>query len=157
MDTAGISEIRQEILSLPPKKVVELCMQLARYKKENKELLSFLLFEAHDLQGFVEKVKSETEEQFRELPKANAYLTRKSLRKILRMLGKYARQTASREAAIEMLLHFCMTLKNSGLLATNSKAFAALFEQQLKKIRQLTLQVAEDLQADYLKQLTFLQ
>ena len=45
MKFASLSEIRKELQMLPPKRLQELCLRIARYKKENKELLAFLLFE----------------------------------------------------------------------------------------------------------------
>src|SRR3978361_680261 len=113
MKSAGISEIKQELTTLSAKKVLELCLRLAKYKKENKELLSYLLFDAHDEQTFIENVKKEIDEHFSELPKANWYFTKKSLRKILRAIGKYSRHTGTKESAIEMLIYFCFKLKSS--------------------------------------------
>src|SRR5215212_10093455 len=104
MKAAGISQIKDELITLTPKKLLDLCLQLARYKKENKELLSYLLFEAHDQHGFVENVKKEINEQFIELPKSNWYFTKKSLRKILRSINKYSRYMGTKESAIEMLI-----------------------------------------------------
>jgi len=57
--TYGLQDIKKEIQHLPPGQVAELVLRLARYKKDNKELLAYLLFEAHDEQAFVEKVKAE--------------------------------------------------------------------------------------------------
>ena len=81
MKTATISELKEELSVLPSKTLQELCLRLARYKKENKDLLTYMLFEAQNEQGFISAVKKETEEQFAELPKANWHGTKKSLRK----------------------------------------------------------------------------
>ena len=48
MKAASISEIKTELKGLPPAQLTELCLRLARFKKENKELLTYLLFEAND-------------------------------------------------------------------------------------------------------------
>ena len=45
MKAATINELKQELQNIPPAKVTELCLRLARFKKENKELLTYLLFE----------------------------------------------------------------------------------------------------------------
>ena len=67
MNPASIDDIKNELKQLPPKKVLELTLRLARFKKENKELLTYLLFESHDeagyikmLQADIEKVRSES-------------------------------------------------------------------------------------------------
>ena len=153
MKAAGISEIKDELITLPPKKILDLCLQLTRYKKENKELLSYLLFEAHDQHAFVENVKKEINEQFIELPKSNWYFTKKSLRKILRAISKYSRYTGTKESAIEMLIHFCTKLKASGISFNKNQALSKLYSQQLKKIETLMKSIHEDLHFDYKKQL----
>ena len=51
MRSASVHEIKQELLTLKPAELVELCLRLAKFKKENKELLNYLLFEAQDEQG----------------------------------------------------------------------------------------------------------
>ena len=153
MKAASINELKQELITLPPKKVLELCLRLARFKKENKELLSYLLFEAHDEQAYVESIKKEIDDQFLDLPKANMYLIKKGLRKILRSILKYSKHTAAKESEAEMLIHFCKNLINSGIRFRANKALSNLFDQQVKKLNTLVDLVHEDLRFDYKKQL----
>ena len=47
----GLQHIKKEIQHLPTEQLAELMLRLARYKKENKELLTYLLFESHDEPG----------------------------------------------------------------------------------------------------------
>jgi len=153
MKSASINELKQELLTLPPKKVLELCLRLAKFKKENKELLNYLLFEADNEQGYLESIKLEMDEQFEALPKANWYLAKKSLRKILRSISKYSKHTTIKESEVEMLLHFCNSLKSSGIRYRSYKALSALYDSQLKKLNGLIEQVHEDLRFDYKRQL----
>lgn len=157
MKAASINELKLELLTLPPKKVLELCLRLARFKKENKELLSYLLFDAHDEESYVESIKKEMDEQFAELPKGNWYLAKKALRKILKGVSKYGKHMSTKESEVEMLLHFCLRLKNSGIRFRSYKALSGLYDQQLKKLNTLVGQVHEDLIFDYKKQLEQLQ
>jgi hypothetical protein len=64
MKAASINEIKKELGELDAKALRDICMRLAKYKKENKELLTYLLFEAHDEAGYVNAVKSEMDELF---------------------------------------------------------------------------------------------
>ena len=153
MKAASINELKQELVNLPPKKVLELCLRLAKFKKENKELLSYLLFEAHDEQGYVESIKKEINDQFWDLSRANMYIIKKGLRKILRSILKYSKHTANKESEVEMLIHFCINIKNSGIRFRSNKALSNLYDQQLKKLNTLVEQVHEDLRFDYKKQL----
>ena len=40
--------IKKELHHLSSDKLMELCLRLSRFKKENKELLTYLLFESHN-------------------------------------------------------------------------------------------------------------
>ena len=153
MKAASLSELKQELISLPPKTVLELCLRLAKFKKENKELLSFLLFEAHNEEAYVQDIKKEIDDSFWNLPRGSMYIIKKGLRKILRSISKYSKHTAKKESELEMLIHFCVNLNNSGIRFRNNKSLSNLYDQQLKKLNVLVQQVHEDLRFDYKKQL----
>lgn len=153
MKAASISELKQELVLVPQKQVVELCLRLARFKKENKELLTYLLFDAHNQHNYIESIKKEIDEQFIQLPKINWYTIKKGLRKILRMISKHSKYVATKEAEVEMLIHFSLNLKNSGIRYRSYKALSAIYDQQIKKLNGLVGQVHEDLRFDYKKQL----
>lgn len=157
MRIASINEIKQELNSLKPSEVKELCLRLARYKKDNKELLTYLLFEAHDEQGYVNGVKQEIDEAFLELPKSNLHLTKKSLRKVLRAIARYGRFTGTPQSQAEMMIHFCLKLKQSGIPVHRSMALKNLYEQQIKKINKLLDLIHEDLRYDYMRQMKTLE
>lgn len=157
MRIASVNEIKQELNALKPADVKDLCLRLARYKKENKELLTYLLFEAHDEQQYIENVKHEVDEIFDTLPNSNLHLTKKTLRRILRSLNKYGRHTGSTQSQIEMLLHFCQKLKQSKIQVHKSAALENLYFQQLKKINKLLDSIHEDLRFDYTRQLKALE
>ena len=57
MKAATVNEIKQQLKETKPTELIELCLRLARFKKENKELLTYLLFEADDLQTYIANVK----------------------------------------------------------------------------------------------------
>ena len=57
MKAASAQDIKAALKESDQKQLVELCLRLTRYKKENKELLSFLLFEADDLSNYIKKRK----------------------------------------------------------------------------------------------------
>lgn len=157
MKTASVQEIKQELLALPPKEVLELCLRLTKYKKENKEFLTYLLFESHDESGYVETVKKEIEESVNDVPKASLYQVKKSLRKTLRLIGKYSKHTGSKQTEVDMLIHFCSSVKRSGIPIHRSVSLTNLYRQQVKKINSLVELLHEDLRYDYTKQAEELQ
>lgn len=153
MKAATINEIKQELNAIAPAKLLDLCIRLAKYKKDNKELLTYLLFEAHDEAAYIDSIKSEMDEQFAEINLSNLYFIKKSLRKILRITVKCIRYTGSKQAEVELLLYFCSSLVNSSIPIHKNTALTNLYQFQLKKIAKVIATLHEDLQYDYLKQL----
>lgn len=153
MKTATISEIKQELQSLAPGRLVELCLRLGRFKKENKELLTYLLFESANEEVYISSVKLLMDEGFAELPKSNFYLTKKSLRKILRVTNKYIKYTSSKQAEAELLIYFCKLFRQLGIPLNKSNTMANLYQQQLKKIHAALDTLHEDLQHDFAGQI----
>ena len=151
MKVSTISELKEELINAPTDKLLQLCIRLAKYKKENKELLSYLLFEAHDDEGYIKKIQTDIKEQFDELNKKNLYFVKKGLRKILRQTNKYIKYTGSVMVEAELLIYFCSLLKASDIQIYRNQALTNLYEQQLKKIQKAISSMHEDLQYDYLK------
>jgi gas vesicle protein len=151
LKSASISEIKQELTNTPPKELLELCLRVIKYKKENKELINYLLFEAHDLPGYIENIKKEIDEQFLQINFSNLYFVKKSLRKILKTTNKYIKYTASKEAEVELLIYYCEKIKLSGIRINKSTALANLYNNQIKKIKTVVETLHEDLQHDHNK------
>jgi hypothetical protein len=107
MKASSLNEIKRELVELEPKALQDLCMRLAKYKKENKELLTYLLFEAHDEAGYVNSVKAEMDELFHTLPSGNVYYIKKGLRKILRIVNKQIKYSGIKQTELELRLYFC--------------------------------------------------
>lgn len=149
MKSAGINEIRKELQTLEPKQLLEFCLRLSRYKKENKELLGYLLFDAHDEPAFIANVQEDIRMMFVEVNKSNLYLAKKSVRKILRYTNKYIKYSGTDVAEIELLMFFCLQLKESGIPYRRNAVFSNMYDQQLKKIRKTLNGLHEDLQFDY--------
>jgi hypothetical protein len=154
MKAAGLSDIKKELEFLEPKKLLELCIALAKYKKENKEYLGFLLFEEHDKPQFIKEVKLEIDEHFELLKtQSNLYYVKKSLRKLLRIITKYTKYVDDKGLSAEMYIYFCTKLNNSGIPYHKSQMLVNLMEQQIKKINTLITTLHPDLQNDFLNDL----
>ena len=157
MKAASSSEIKAALKQQTPTQLIEVCLRLARFKKENKELLTYLLFDADDLQAYIESVKQEISDNFSEINTSSLYYVKKSLRKILRTVNKHVRYTGEKQAEVELLLHFCKTLHSSKIPFRKSNALHNLYLSQLKKIKATVSTLHEDLQFDYMRQLEGLQ
>jgi hypothetical protein len=157
MKTSSISEIKQELQNISPKEITALCLRLARFKKENKELLSYLLFEAHDIESYITNIKAETTELFKEVNRTNLYFAKKNLRKILRYINKHIKYISDKQSEASLLIHFCIQLKATGINLKKSTQLQNLYTQQLKKIKAAIESLHEDLQYDMMKELNMLQ
>ena len=152
MRTPSIHEIKQELVTLKTAEVTGLCLRLARFKKENKELLSYLLFEAQDEQGYIKNVKQEIEELFGDVNLTQLYFAKKTLRKIVRVINKYSRYSGHKQTDIELRIFFCRQLKASGIPYRQNAVLSNMFDGQLKKINAALATLHEDLQHDYRKE-----
>ena len=146
--TYGLQDIKKEIQHLPNEQIVELCLRVARYKKENKELLAYLLFEANNEQAFIEKIKAEVGFMFSQLP-SQSYLAAKYIRKILRLISKYNKFIGSKPAEIELLLNFCYNYIQYTDRRTSYKPIRLILMRQVQKINVLISKLHEDIQFDY--------
>lgn len=153
MKSANIREIRKELKELPPQQVMELCLRLCRFKKDNKELLTYLLFEAHDESGYMESVKFEIDERFEQVNRKSPYFVRKSFRSILSMTRKYIRYSGNKETEVEILLHFCQKLKDFKPDIRQNKRQLNLYAKLTEQIEKKISLLHEDLQYDFYREL----
>ena len=155
MKTATIQELKQELHNTPPGPLLELCLRLAKFKKENKELLTYLLFEAHDPEGYIQSVKEIIDADFAELPKSTPYHTKKGLRKTLRTINKYIRYTGDTQTEAALLIYFCTNMQKSIPFRKNTMLLN-LYQVQLKKCQTAISGLHEDLQFDFNQELKVL-
>lgn len=149
METASLSSIKKELKNIPSQDLQEICIKLAKYKKENKELLNYLLFESINEAAFIQNVKEEIDEQFNNLNKSSFYLAKKTLRKVLKTTQKHIKFSGLKETEIELLIYFCQKMKKSGIRMRSSRVVLNLYQRQVDRIRKVLSMLHEDLQFDY--------
>lgn len=149
MKAATVHEIKEALQALPPNKLVDITLRLAKFKKENKELLSYLLFESEETDRYVGELKLEMEAEFATMNVSHVYFAKKTLRKILRNVNKQARYIGNKESETALLLHYLRLLKDSGLPVQKTPVLMNLYLTQLKKTKKLIESLHEDLQYEY--------
>lgn len=149
MTAASVNDIRKELLHTDPEIVQALCLRLVKYKKENKELLTYLLFEAHDESGYIQQVKKEIDTLFKELTNRNLYLVKKILRKILRYTNRQIKYSGLPQTELALRIYFCKKVKAEKIPLTTGTVLFNLYEQQRKKIEMVLAKLPEDEQGDY--------
>lgn len=153
MKANSINDIKKDLEKRDFKELLSYCLRLAKFKKENKELLGFLLFDSDDILSYIENVKQETVELFMEINKTNIYYIKKSIRKILRNVNKHIRFSISKQVEAELLIHFCNCIITNSIPIEKSRQLINLYETQLKKIDEALSSLHPDLQYDLKKQL----
>ena len=151
MKASTINELKQELVNTPAPALVDLCLRLARFKKENKELLTYLLFEAHDTSAYIKSVKETMSDQFADINKSNVYFVKKTLRKILRTARKYIRYSGLAIVEVELLVYFCELMKELNISIDKNPVLLNMYQNQMKNINKALAGLHEDLQYDYLK------
>jgi len=149
MKTLAVKDLKKELNYLSQKEMIELCLRLSRFKKENKELLTYLLVEKQDESGFIESVKEDMDAQFELINTKTYYYIKKSIRKILATTKKYIRYSQNKETEAELLLYFCTKLKNFKPSLFKSLPIKSLYLRQIEAVKKIILSLHEDLRYDY--------
>lgn len=149
MKSASIKELKQELIQLPTDELIGLVLRLSKFKKENKELLTYLLYEASDEAAFIAGVKREMDVHFEQINVMSYYYIKKSVRKILREIKKYIRYSKKKETEVELLIYFCGKLINFRPTISHSTPLLNLYKRQKLAAQKAISTLHEDLQYDY--------
>lgn len=145
MKAASLVEIKKTLARMEPGELLEACLRLARFKKENKELLTYLLYLSSDEQGFADYLCDEIDEQFALTPNAH----KKTIRKLIRWMEKCLRFTQVKETAAQVRIHFCKALDASETPYLRTKVTTNMFAGQIKKAKALVAKFHEDIRYEY--------
>ncbi len=156
MTKASIPELRRALGNVPSALLPDLCLRLARYKKENKELLSYLLFDADDEPGYIRNVKSEIDLHFREISHATPYLAKKGIRKTLAFTNQRIRYSGQKRTEVELLIYFCQRFRKEAPFRHNI-TIKNTYQRQLQRIKKTIASLHEDLQFDYSEEVRLLE
>lgn len=149
MKAVSVKELKTELSHCSNSELIELILRLSKFKKENKELLSYLLFEAANEDGYIVRIKMEIDEQFDMINTNTYYFIKKSVRKILRTIKTYIRYSKNKETEVELLLYFCQKLSKLNPSIKSNNVLLNLFNRELESIKKKIIFLHDDLQYDY--------
>ena len=149
MKAVTVKKLKDELAFKNKQELLELCLQLSKFKKENKELLTYLLFEAHSEERFIASIKELQNELFEEINTKNYYYIRKSVRKILSLTKKYIRYSKKKDTEVQLLLNFCLNLKKLSPPISGSTRLQNVYDRQIIMINKAMATLHDDLQFDY--------
>ncbi len=156
MQTSSIAEIKKEMQTLNKEELLLLCSRLIKYKKENKELIHYILFESAREDVYIQKIKEETADLFKDVNKDTIYFAKKGIRKIVRIINQHIKYSGKSTTAIELLIHFCKEMKQLKLDWSKSAVMINLYNNQLKRIDKEMGNIHEDLRYDYTQEIELL-
>lgn len=149
MKAASITEIKKELKTLSHQELMDHCLRMAKFKKDCKELLTYLLFESDDEADFVRQVKEDLTGEFATINNHSAYWAKKSVRKLLREINKYIRYSGKKESKVEILIHFCREMLELRTAIRYDYSFDRIYMRQKETIKKAITYLHEDLQYDY--------
>lgn len=149
MKAAGVKAIKEELNSRSRQELSDLCLKLSKFKKENKELLTYLLFEADNENLFIISIQEEIDLEFENINRKSYYFIKKSIRKILRNTKKNIRYSKKKQTEVELLLHFCKKLKKFDPSISNSIPLTRIFDREILKVEKILNTLHPDLKYDY--------
>lgn len=156
MKAESVVTIKKELKHRSHDELMQLCLRLARFKKENKELLTYLLFESHNEEDYIQSIITELDDLFENINTNSYFYMKKTIRKILRLIRKYARYSLKKETEVELLLYFCEKLENLNPSIFKNKTLTNIYNREIIKIQKIVSTLHEDLQYDYNEKLRML-
>ena len=151
MKTASLKEIKTELENVPPAELLQLCLRLTKFKKENKELLSYLLFESTDEEQYVKGVQEVLAELFLTVNTKNIYFAKKTIRKIIRTANRYIKYSTAETTEPDILIYVCEKINGLELNLKKNTALLNLYLSLIKRIKKAADAMHEDMQYDYVK------
>ncbi len=145
----SIKTIRDELSILSNKELIIMISALIKFKKENKELVTYLLFDSKDEGEYIRRITDETNTAMESVNRFNAKQQIKHIRKVLRNIKKAIKISGNHETAIRLLLHFCSIMKEKNLPIYRFKGINLIWERCIGQIESELLKIHEDLRFDY--------
>lgn len=152
MKPASAKQIKDALKSKDDDELLTLINRLATFKKENKELLTYLLFEEDDEISYLNAVKEEMRIKFSEIDLSTPYRTKKGLRKVIKYMDRMLKYTKVDSSHVELKLFFCQGMKAGPFGLERSKVLRNMYDVQFSRILKLVDKLHEDLKFDYAEQ-----
>lgn len=149
MKAASVKELKTELSRYSQQDLMKICLRLSKFKKENKELLTYLLYESENEESYLNSIKAKMDTEFEQVNRRSYYLIKKMVRKILREAKKYIRYSQKKDSEVEILLHFCKNLKSFKPSIHKDRVLENLYIRQVESIEKKISKLHEDLQYDY--------
>lgn len=145
MKAATIRQLKTHLADLDHDQLIDVCVRLARFKVESKELLTYLLIKAGDEIAYAGELCDQIDEQLNQPGKIH----KKTLRKAVRWMDKSIRFSGNKETELQVRIHFCRRIKAMKIRFDGCRVSENMYAAQLRKIEKAIEKVHPDLQFDF--------
>ncbi|MEN9739647.1 MAG: hypothetical protein RLZZ318_1683 [Bacteroidota bacterium] len=150
MKLEALNEVKKQLKGLDSEELLAIVLRLAKHKKENKELLQYLLTYKSQETLYIDAVKAMIDEAFAIIePNKGAYVFAKQVRKVLRVVNKHIKFSQLPTTELELLIHFCQQLQAYAFADKPITAILLIYDRQLIRIDKTLTKLHEDLVFDY--------
>lgn len=153
MKAKSLKELREELVHAEKQDLVDFCLQLARFKAENKELLTYELFYKHNKDLYLSEIEAHVNKEFDGLNDASYFYLKKGVQKINRHIKKYIRIAKDPEIEVHLLLYFLKQFKAYKPDLLKQKILNNMYHREYKLVVKRIEKLHPDLQYDYEKAL----
>ena len=149
MKAATISQLKKELVKLDHGDLLDVCVRMAKFKVESKELLTYLLMKADDEISYANDLCGEIDQHL-DTP---GRIHKKTLRKVVRWMNKSLRFSGNKETELQVRIHFCRRIKDMRISFGHCRVSANMYATQRQKIDKVIDKVHPDLQFDFKQQM----
>jgi hypothetical protein len=149
MNVLSISEVKKNLKHLTDDELCVIMIKLAKFKKVNKEYLSFLLLNESNESLYVEEVKEHLTELLENVNQNSIQYAKKTLRKVLRVLRQCSDFSEKDVTQLDLSVFFCNELNKLQKSIRNHSIVQGMYNREITKIDKIMKGMHEDLVADY--------
>jgi hypothetical protein len=157
MNPASLNDLKKELSARTYKELYDIILRMAKFKKENKELLSYLVMDSLDEADYIQHVKDAISADFIEANLYSLRVAKKNIRKILSNANKFIKYSGLKQTEVELLIHFCHEFIHFKVHLLYSPMLNNIFDRQIIKIKKALSTLHEDLQYDYTEEIKSLE
>jgi len=148
--TPSIAVLKKELSYRSEQEIIDFCVTLIKFNRENKELLNYLLIDEVEKEVFLNEIKITISANFLDINFRSYHILRKSVRKILKLTKKYIKLINEPIKELTLLIHFNQELISCLPKLKNYPSIENYFISNIKKMESIVAKLHPDLQYDYI-------
>ncbi len=157
MKPATLVQIRKELETISPQRLMALTLRLIKFKTENKEFVSYLLFDEDQLSEYLADLKFEISAMLDDVTFTKPLIAKKTLRKCQKTITKHAKYMGSKDAEAELYIFIIRKIHEKGINKYTNRTIQIIYLRLIEKVKKLLPNIHNDLRIDFEKEiLTFI-